>query len=243
MVNYAPKLLITLPVYNESYILEKNVRQLHQWCEEKFSDLDWEIVIANNGSTDDTLSRARILAQELPRVAVFHTDEQGRGQVLRRLWTGYEADWYTYMDVDLSTSLESYFLLVQALRAGNHVVVSSRFHDQARVKRSLMREIMSRVYNLIARAGLGLRARDLQCGCKGVSREVVEKVVGETQDDFWFFDTELLARAVKKGFSIHEAPVEWVEARDEKRKSTVELIPTALKYLKDIWRLRRQLGE
>ena len=78
--------LITLPVYNESMVLDASVRTVHAWCNMHLSNFDWNILIADNGSTDDTLARAHALATALDRISVFHTDERGRGQALRRAW-------------------------------------------------------------------------------------------------------------------------------------------------------------
>lgn len=237
------KLLLTLPVYNESKILHESVGAVHAWANERLQDFDWEIVIADNGSTDDTRIRGEELAKQWPRVSVFHTDEKGRGQVLRKLWMSRNVDFYTYMDVDLSTSLESFEKIISELARGMPMVIGSRLHPAAAVDRSWMRERISRTYNWLVGRLVPLGVRDTQCGAKGVNREVVQQVVGKTEDEGWFFDTELIALARQAGFQVKEVPVEWVETRFQGRKSKVKLIRTALKDFKDLWCLRKRLRQ
>lgn len=235
------KLFITLPVYNESKILRESVGTVHAWANERLPDLDWEIVVADNGSTDDTVALAEALRQKLSRVSIFHTAEKGRGQALRKLWMSREADFYTYMDADLSTSLDSFEKIVRELVRGAPLVIGSRLHPAAAVDRSWSRELISRAYNRLVGWIVPLGVRDTQCGAKGVNREVVRQVVGKTTDNGWFFDTELIALARRAGFQVKEVPVEWVETRFRGRKSKVKLIRTAIKDFRDLWRLRQRL--
>lgn len=236
------KILITLPVYNESKILRESVETVHAWATRRLENFDWEIVIADNGSIDDTAVRGEALAKEWPQISVFHTDEKGRGQVLRKLWTQRDADFYTYMDADLSTSLGSFEKIIRELTAGTPMVIGSRLHADAKTTRSWLRERISRTYNWLVSRIVPLGVRDTQCGAKGINREVAERVVSKTKDDGWFFDTELIAFARQANLQVKEVPVEWVETRFRGRKSKVKLISTALKDLRNLWRLRRRLS-
>lgn len=236
------KLLITVPVYNESLVLDANIRTLHTWCGSALTDFDWEIVIADNGSTDTTRDQAATLARELPQVRVFHTDERGRGQVLRRAWAATPADLYTYMDADLATDLGSYRTLVDTLARGEaDVAIGSRLAAGSQVDRSAMRELTSVLYNQLARLVLGWPVRDAQCGSKGATREVIDSVLPKTRDPHWFWDTEFLAHAHADNFRIIELPVTWVETRTAGRKSKVSVVRTALGYMRSLAHLRWQL--
>lgn len=236
------KLLVSLPVYNESAILEQSVRTVHEWCNRNCSPFDWELIIADNGSTDDTLLKANALARELPRVSVFHTDEKGRGQVMKRLWQSHEADIYTYMDVDLAVDLKAFMPLIESLATNEaDVAIGSRFLKNARVKRSALREFTSRAYNFLVYLFLRLRVVDTQCGFKGINKKTVEVVLAKTTDPSWFWDTELLALAQYQGLRTKEIPVEWVETRTAGRKSKVALFNTIMNYLWNLWQLRKKL--
>jgi hypothetical protein len=142
------------------------------------------------------------------------------------------------MDVDLSTDLEELPKLIRAVAEENYdIAVGSRLMRESRTKRSLIREITSRVYNAVLKLCLATRFSDAQCGFKAVSRQVVSRVVPQVEDESWFFDTELLVLAEKQGYRIKDVPVAWTEDDD----SRVRIIPTAWDDLKGVFRLRRQL--
>lgn len=242
METQRPILLLTLPVYNESVILEQSVRTVHAWLSEHASDFAWQIQIADNGSTDNTFRLAEQLKKSLSRVSVFHTDEKGRGQVLRRAWQSAEADFYTYMDIDLAVDLKDYKNLIQILKKKEaDVVIGSRLMAGARVERSPLRELTSRVYNWLVGLFVGLRVRDTQCGFKGITKEAARAVLSETRDSQWFWDTEMLALAASKGYRIQEVPVDWVETRTKGRKSKVAIVSTILNYVWNLFVLRLRL--
>src|SRR5690242_933514 len=96
-----------IPVYNEQHVLERSITTLHDFLSQHLP-YDWRIVIADNASTDETLTVARGLAERIGRVDVLHLDKKGRGRALRAAWLGSRADVLSYMDVDLSTDLSAY---------------------------------------------------------------------------------------------------------------------------------------
>src|SRR6185436_12804363 len=101
------RLCVTIPVLNEEKRLRDTVGRLHPFLFQKVQ-MDWEIVIADNGSTDGTLRLAQSLAQDYVNVRVVHFDEKGRGGALKRVWLESDADILSYMDADLSTDLEAF---------------------------------------------------------------------------------------------------------------------------------------
>ena len=104
----------------------------------------------------------------------------------------------------------------------------------ARTTRSLKRELISRAYNAIIRLSVGTHFRDAQCGFKAVSRATAQTIVPAIVDNAWFFDTELLVIAEKRGFRMKEIPVTWREDPD----SRVKIMQTSLEDLKGLARLR-----
>ncbi|MBI3690950.1 MAG: glycosyltransferase, partial [Mycolicibacterium aromaticivorans] len=93
---------IVIPVYNEERDVAACVRRLHQFLLDEVP-YRARIVVADNASTDGTLSVARELAEELSDVEVIHLDAKGRGGALAAAWASSSADVVAYMDVDLST--------------------------------------------------------------------------------------------------------------------------------------------
>ncbi len=225
-----------IPVYNEQHVLERSITTLHAFLSEHLS-YDWRIRIADNASTDETLRVARELAERFARVEVLHLDKKGRGRALRAAWLGSSADIVSYMDVDLSTDLNAYPLMITAIaEEGYDLATGRRLGRGAKVVgRKLQREITSRGYNLIIRAGFRTRFTDAQCGFKAISRTAADALVPLVRDNAWFFDTELLILAEKKGYRIKQVPVRWVDDPD----SRVKVVKTALDDLKGLWRLKR----
>jgi putative flippase GtrA len=230
----APQIEIVVPVYNEEAILARSIRRLHRFLSDGFP-FTWRIVIADNASTDATPAIAAALERELGRsVAVRRLERKGRGRALRAAWSATEARVVCYMDVDLSTDLRALLPLVAPLLSGHSdLAVGTRLAHGARVVRGPKRELISRAYNQVLRAALRARFSDAQCGFKAARAEALAELLPAIRDDGWFFDTELLVLAQRRGLRIHEVPVDWIDDPD----SRVDIARTALEDLRGVARL------
>jgi putative flippase GtrA len=229
---------IVIPVYNEETDLPRCVRRLRQFLATEVPYRS-RITVADNASTDQTLTVARQLARELPDVSVIHLDEKGRGGALRAAWSASNAAVVAYMDVDLSTGLSALMPLVAPLISGHSdVAIGSRLAPSSRVVRGPKREFVSRSYNLMLRGALGTRFSDAQCGFKAVRADVARRLLPLVSDTGWFFDTELLVIAERAGLRIHEVPVDWIDDPD----SRVDILHTAVNDLRGCWRVGRALA-
>ncbi|HEY5317246.1 MAG TPA: glycosyltransferase [Solirubrobacteraceae bacterium] len=222
-----------VPVYNEQAVVDVSLRRLHGFLADNLP-FSWQMVIADNASTDRTLEIARRLASELDRVHVLHLPERGRGRALRAAWSVSDALVLCYMDVDLSTDLRALLPLLAPLISGHSdLAIGTRLGRGARVTRSPKRELISRAYNGILRLALGARFSDAQCGFKAIRADAARELVPRVRDEEWFFDTELLMLAQRAGMRIHEVPVDWVEDPD----SRVAIVSTAAADLRGVGRL------
>jgi putative flippase GtrA len=229
---------LVVPVYNEEADLAPCVRRLYQHLSTSFP-YTFRITIADNASTDATLTVARTLAHEIPAVRVIHVAAKGRGRALREVWGASDAPVLAYMDVDLSTDLAALLPLVAPLISGHSdLAIGTRLARGARVVRGLKREAISRGYNLLLRSTLAVKFTDAQCGFKAIRKDVAGRLLPLVQDSGWFFDTELLVLAQRAGLRIHEVPVDWVDDPD----SRVAIIPTAIADLRGIVRVGRALA-
>src|SRR3954451_9310842 len=228
-----PCVEIVIPVYNEQAQLERSVRRLHRFLSDGFP-FTWTIVVADNASTDATPRIAAHLAATLSRVRFLRLERKGRGHALREAWSASDADVVCYMDVDLSTDLRALLPLVAPLVSGHSdVAIGTRLAPGARVVRGPKREVISRSYNRLLHGALGVLFSDAQCGFKAVRADVLTGLLGDIRDDGWFFDTELLVLAQRRGLRIHEVPVDWVDDPD----SRVDVVRTALDDLRGVARL------
>jgi SAM-dependent methyltransferase len=226
---------IAIPVLNEERALESSLSTLVSYLSAD-CPYDWSITIVDNGSTDETWSIADSFASSNPRTRVIRLDRRGRGGALKAAWSTSTADIVAYMDVDLSTGLESLPALLDPLARGDaEVSIGSRLAVGAKIQRGLQREVISRIYNVIARGFLRYGVRDAQCGFKAVRASVARDLIPHIADDGWFFDTELLVLAFRGGMRINEVPVNWLEDND----SRVRIASTAIEDLRGIWRLFR----
>ncbi|MBV9466131.1 MAG: glycosyltransferase [Solirubrobacterales bacterium] len=224
---------IVVPVYNEERSLEASIRRLHAYLLRTLP-YTWRIVVADNASTDATLAVARRLTYQLPQLEAIHLREKGRGRALRAAWTASGARVLCYMDVDLSTDLDALLPLIAPLLSGHsELAIGTRRHDGARVRRCRRRELISRAYNRLLRLALRARFSDAQCGFKAIRAASAAELLPLVQDEEWFFDTELLVLAQRRGLRIHEVPVDWVEDPD----SRVQILGTAWRDLRGVARL------
>jgi glycosyltransferase involved in cell wall biosynthesis len=226
---------VVLPVLNEERVLERSVRALHGFLSDNLAH-EWRIVIADNGSTDQTLAIGQRLEAELAGVSTTHVAEAGRGRALTRAWLQSNADVLAYMDVDLSTDLEAFPRLVGAIAdQGYDVAAGNRLGAGSETTRSFKREVLSRGYVLLIDILFREHLPDTQCGFKAISRACALRLLPFTRDTGWFWDTELLLLAAKGGWRTFFVPVRWVEDKD----SRVKIVSTVWRDVKGLARMHR----
>lgn len=234
------KILLALPTHNEELIIVETIESVLAAMKRYFPNDDWEVVVADNGSTDRTGELVRGLQTTEPRLRLWSTSAAGKGPAIRSVWSASDADYLVFMDADLSTELACLPALLEALNHAD-LAVGCRFAPHAHVKRSWFRERASRMYNASARAFIGVRTRDLQCGFKAIRLQTAQDLLPRTHDNGWFFDTELILWAERHGYRVAEIPVTWVETRHARRKSTVKFFQTSWNGLVHLWKLRQSL--
>ena len=236
------KWLIALPSYNEALVLEKNVNKLVDFCQKNLAaDIDWRLIIADNNSQDQTAAIGKDLARRYPAVTYFFIGQKGKGTAIKAAWESQAADVYCFMDADLATDLSALPRLVQAMAGGAEVVIGSRFQPQSQVKRSMIRWLVSWGYRLALKILLKTKINDAPCGFKAINQAVKTAILPLVQNKEWFFDSELVILAEKKGYWVQEIPVIWADPREGKDKSRVKVFSLGRDYLKQIFVLRQRL--
>jgi glycosyltransferase involved in cell wall biosynthesis len=232
---------VTIPVLNEAETLDRQVRILYSFLEKNFPvPGQWRIVIADNGSTDDTRHIAAALCDEFSAIQLVKVPEKGVGLALKTSWAQSRADIVGYMDLDLATDLKHFIQAYNALDTeGFDLVYGSRLHKKSRVVgRTLKREITSRVFNFMLKMYLGIRFSDGMCGFKWLLRKHYQPLVeGGAVSNGWFFSTELLTVAEWKGLKMCELPVHWT---DDTTGSKVDIPRLAQQYLKTMQVLKKR---
>ena len=224
---------VVIPVFNEEQALPRNIVILADFLKANLRN-PWQIIIADNASTDGTKAVSEMLCERYSGINYLYIPQKGRGRALKAAWLDSVADIVSYMDVDLSTDLAYFPQLIDSLEEGYHVAIGSRLSKGSRVSRGLKRELVSRSYNLLIKSMFFTPFQDAQCGFKALTRKTAQAIVPHIKNDNWFFDTELLIIAAKRGYKINQVPVKW----DDDPSSTVNIARTATEDIKGLLRLR-----
>jgi glycosyltransferase involved in cell wall biosynthesis len=210
------KVSIVLPAYNEARRIRNAVETVIQ-CMDK-TGYEYEIIIAEDGSTDGTDRIALELASKYNNVKHLHSDERlGRGKALVNAFQHAEGDVLIYLDVDLSTDMNHLRELIDSIAVeGYDFATGSRLVKGSCTERPFKRDFASKGYNFLVRFLLKSKLYDHQCGFKAFRKAALMDVVKYVKDNHWFWDTEVLVLAQRFGYKVKEFPVRWKQGRDTK---------------------------
>jgi glycosyltransferase involved in cell wall biosynthesis len=227
------------PAYNEANVLERTIKKVIKNLE-SFTD-SYEIIIAEDGSTDGTDKLAEQLVKENFHIRHIHRQKRlGRGTALKNSFKQSKGKTLVYMDLDLATDLIHLRELIETISVkGFDLATGSRLLSKSNVSRSWTRNIASSSYNLIVRKLLGSKVKDHQCGFKSFRREPLLVLLDEVDATHWFWDTEILVRANRRGYKIKEIPVIWKSGRDTKVRLLKDSLNMFWQALSLWWRLKR----
>ena len=227
---------LVFPAYNEADRLEEAVLRTVDSLKE-ISD-SFEIIIAEDGSTDGTDELAEELSRKHPYVRHLHSDVRlGRGRALNRAFKLSKGRILIYTDVDLSTDPRFLKPLIKSIRDSYDFATGSRMHPRSVVERSSLRRILSLTYNLMVQIFLKSPVRDHQCGFKAFKRSSLFKILDKVKANHWFWDTETLVLASYNGFKVKEIPIVWRGGERSKVRVLSDVIDMGIQIMKLWWRL------
>ncbi len=228
---------VVLPAINEVDIIEQTVDTISKTL--KTYGCTYEVIIAEDGSSDGTDTKAKELSENLPYVRHIHGEKRlGRGRALKNAFKQSNGNILIYMDVDLATDIKYLTQLIDAITIEDyHLATGSRRLSKSKAKRTFTRNITSKIYNTMVHIFLKSNIKDHQCGFKAFQREIILSLLDEVEANHWFWDTETIIRAQRKGYRIKEIPVEWKGTRETK----VKLFRDSFDMAKQVIALWRQL--
>jgi glycosyltransferase involved in cell wall biosynthesis len=192
-----------------------------------------EVLVVDDGSTDETFAVARAVAARDHRVRVIRSQpNHGKGFGVRTGVLEAEGELIVFTDADGSYGPGEVARVTAAL-ADAPVAIGSRPVGWATGPPA--RRLASRLFNRAIRAVLGLPFGDTQCGLKGFRRHAALKVFGRARLDGFAFDAEVLFLARRLGLTVSEVPVR----AEERDGSKVQLVVDALGMVRDVLRVRR----
>ena len=233
---------VVLPAYNEERTIERTIETTLETLGEFLPDGSFEVIVAEDGCEDRTPEIAAAFAARDDRVRHFHSDERlGRGGALERAFEEADGDTLVYFDTDLATDMRHLEELVQSVRSGEYdVATGSRWISGHRAERPPKRGVPSRVYNGLVRLFLRSDLRDHQCGFKAFDREAFLELSAEVEDEHWFWDTEMLVLAQRRGYRVEEFPVDWTPKGDTKVDLVRDVFGMGSQIIRTWWQLTVQ---
>lgn len=206
----APKLSIVIPVYNEEGILPSSIAGLR----ESLSELghSYEILLAENGSTDRTRELMAEVAARHPEVRYSSTGEPNYGRALREGILAARGELVICDEIDICDAAfhRSAIELLDGGRA--ELVVGSKLAAGSEDRRPVFRHGASLLYNGVLRVALGFRGTDTH-GLKAFRRLALLDVVRACRTERDVFASELVIRAERAGVRVVEVPVRIAEKR------------------------------
>ncbi|MFC6836486.1 flippase-like domain-containing protein [Halomarina ordinaria] len=209
---------VVLPAYNEAATIERTVERTLDALASFLPEGSFEVLVAEDGCADRTPEVAARIAGRDRRVRHVHADERlGRGGALVRAFRLAAGETLVYFDTDLATDIDHLEELVESVRSeGYDVATGSRLGADREPTRPSQRSPPSRGFNAAVRFLLGSSLRDHQCGFKAFDREALFSLLDDVRDEHWFWDTEVLVRAQRRGYRVKELPVRWRSPEETK---------------------------
>ncbi|MCM8808114.1 MAG: glycosyltransferase [Candidatus Omnitrophica bacterium] len=221
---------LVFPVYNEASRLEQNIKRTIKVLNKL--KIKYEIIIAEDGSTDNTYQISLSLAKKYKNLRVLHSSKRlGRGLALKKAFSIAKYGIVGYMDIDLSASLQNLKDLIEYARKFD-IVTGSRYLKNRGVERKLKRKIISLVYNSIVRIVFNSRIKDHQCGFKAFKKKVITKLNKMAESNHWFWDTEILIFAQRNKYKVKEFPISWRESEETKVNILNDIVKMGFSILK-----------
>jgi glycosyltransferase involved in cell wall biosynthesis len=234
----SPLLSVILACYNEEDVLEESFDEI----EETLRDFgqSFEIIFVDDVSRDRTREIIQGIVARHPDLdlrVILHDLNRGRGATVTDGFRVARGEVAGYLDVDLEVHSRYIPSLVRAIHNGADVATVQRIY--AFQARALDRYFMSRGYSFLVKKLLGIPLHDTETGYKFFRREKLLGVLDQIEDPGWFWDTEFMVRAFRRGLSIREIPGAYVRRWD--KKSKVSGLADSVTYFARLLRFRRQL--
>lgn len=225
-----PRLSVVIPIYNEEGILQSAVVDLREQLLERA--WPFEIILAENGSRDGTVSIARSLCEKYPEVQFFSLGEPNYGKALREGILRARGEFVVCDEIDLCLP-DFYRAALEILeRDEADLVIGSKTLAGAADERGAYRHTATMLFNGLLRATLGFKGSDTH-GIKAFRRVALLDVVRACLVDKDVFASELVIRAERSGVSIREIPIRIVE----KRPPSINLLKRVPNVMKNVVKL------
>ena len=233
---YVPILYsIVIPAYNESARIGRALTDVTAAV--KRNGWDAEVLVVNDGSTDDTAEIVQAFAANHPIIRLIQNNgNRGKGYSVRHGMLEAMGSIVMFTDADLSSPMDEAERLFAAIREGADVAIGSRWLDRGRqtIHQPIYRQFFGRCFNAVTRMVMQLPFADTQCGFKAFTRSAAQAVFQLQRIERWGFDPEILFIALKRGYRVREVAVTW--GHDE--RSRISYLKDGIKMLEELVYIR-----
>jgi glycosyltransferase involved in cell wall biosynthesis len=229
---------IIIPVFNEEDCIEKTLDRIVEYMSKK--EFSYEIIVADDGSTDKTKDVVEKVAQKYKDVDIKFISEgvhKGKGFAVNIGMKNASGDYVLFLDADLSTDISEFEKFIPYIRQNVDVIIGSRRIPGAEVvvHQPKIREFMGRVFSWLSNFILGTKFSDFTCGFKCFSKKAKEEIFSLQKILNWSFDSEILFLAKKLNYEIKEIPVVWKNDPSTKVKLFRDTVSSFFGLIKILW--------
>lgn len=196
-----------MPAYNEGHHIYDNLKETSRVF--RRSKRNFEIILVDDGSADNTYEEARRAANELGNIIPVDVKPNGgKGNALKEGFKRATGDYVIFLDADLDLNPEQVRYMFRLMRDNrSDVIIGSKHHPQSRLNYPILRKVFSRTYAVVLKALFDLPLRDTQTGLKIFRYDALGRVFPNVVCKRYAFDVELLVNAHQAGYKVVEAPI------------------------------------
>jgi len=207
-------LSLVIPCFNEDKRIKLGLQRAVDYLKQQ--KYTWEIILVDDGSTDQTYKLASKIIRETERTGIKrirmiqHEKNLGKGATVKTGILTSQGKYVVFSDIDLSTPISELPKLLRSLR-DSQVAIGVRRHPESRVikHQPILRELLGQVFTKLTNWLVVPGIYDVTCGFKGFQSIAAKKIFSQVKIARWAFDAEVLYLARKNKFKIAQVPIIW----------------------------------
>ena len=222
------------PAYNEEKNITKTIKDAEKVLEQVSEN--YEIIVVDDGSSDKTCEVVEKLSEDNEKIRlVRHEVNKGYGHSIRTGFKSCKYEWIVFTDSDGQFDFSEFPNFINEQRNTQADLVVGYYHKR---KVSFFRKVNSFFWQLLIRALLGLKVRDIDCGFKFIRKEVIDRMT-LTSERGAFISTEFLTKAKENGHKMVEIPITHYPRREG--QATGANLQVILSSFVDLYKIKKRI--